>query len=339
MSGRIITAKAVSGAIFPLDEAWGLGTSVYSPQMSQQMVWLSAHMAYEHAQAAFARLAHRSIPSTSIWRETQTQGERLRAYQAQQHSQVSPERVVLADARADHAQLKGASLDGGMVNLRGEGWKEFKIGAIYDVVLKASLDPQTLERVDLPSARDIAYTAVLGDVEQFAPALWALAVAHDFPQAANSCITADGAAWIWNVVADYFPDSVQIVDWFHACQHLAQAANMLFGENALQASAWKQAMQAPLFEGQVWQIIQALDKAALSDLALYFKTHQRRMRYQEFRENGYPIGSGTVESGVKQFKARLTGPGMRWSRPAAVRMFVLRAAVLDDSFDNLWAAA
>jgi hypothetical protein len=63
------------------------------------------------------------------------------------------------------------------------------------------------------------------------------------------------------------------------------------------------------------------------------------MQYQEFREEGYPIGSGTVESGIKQFKARLTGPGMRWSRPGAEQMLVVRAAVLAHDFDPLWAAA
>jgi hypothetical protein len=63
------------------------------------------------------------------------------------------------------------------------------------------------------------------------------------------------------------------------------------------------------------------------------------MQYAEFREQGYPIGSGTVESAVKQFKARLTGPGMRWNRPNAETMFVIRGAVLAADFDDLWAAA
>jgi len=63
------------------------------------------------------------------------------------------------------------------------------------------------------------------------------------------------------------------------------------------------------------------------------------MQYQEFQENGYPIGSGTVESGVKQFKARLTGAGMRWSRQAAQQMLLIRAAILGKSFDRLWASA
>ena len=59
------------------------------------------------------------------------------------------------------------------------------------------------------------------------------------------------------------------------------------------------------------------------------------MQYQEFQEQYYPIGSGTGESGVKQFKARLTGAGMRWSRLAAQQMFIIRAAVLGHHFDQL----
>ena len=303
------------------------------------MVWISAHLPYEQAQAAFARLANRHIPSTSIWRESQQQGERLRAYVAHQSEQVSVERVVLPDERTDHPQPKGGSLDGGMVNIRAEGWKEFKIGALFDVETAPVVDPETLDSLEQARAVNTAYTAVLGDVEQFAPALWALAVARDFPRAAETCITSDGAAWIWNLVADLFPDSVQIVDWFHACQHLALAAQALFPDSPLQSAAWTNIMRNALFEGQVWQIIHALELANLPDHAHYFKTHQRRMCYQQFREDGFPIGSGTVESGVKQFKARLTGPGMRWSRPAVLRMFVLRAAVLNNSFDYLWAVA
>jgi len=76
-----------------------------------------------------------------------------------------------------------------------------------------------------------------------------------------------------------------------------------------------------------------------ADLALYFEHHQRRMQYLEFREEGFPIGLGTVESGIKQFKLRLCGPGMRWDADCANRMLILRAAVLGDEFNTLWDAA
>jgi len=60
------------------------------------------------------------------------------------------------------------------------------------------------------------------------------------------------------------------------------------------------------------------------------------MQYLEFREEGFPIGSGTIESGVKQFKQRLTGTGMRWNADNAQRMLVIRSASLSDEFDDLW---
>jgi hypothetical protein len=72
-----------------------------------------------------------------------------------------------------------------------------------------------------------------------------------------------------------------------------------------------------LFQGQVHPIIQTLNNAGLTDHSHYFQTHHRRMNYLEFREHGWPIGSGSVESEVKQFKTRLSAAGMRWLRSGA----------------------
>jgi hypothetical protein len=134
------------------------------------------------------------------------------------------------------------------------------------------------------------------------------------------------------------PTVQRLVDWFHATQHLGKAAQALFPDQSTQADAWFKARQDDLFLGNIHAITVPLDKAGLTEHSHYFHTHQRRMQYQEFRENGFPIGSGTVESGVKQFKARLAGPGMRWTRHAAQRMLVIRSAVLDHSFDERWLA-
>jgi hypothetical protein len=304
------------------------------------MVWLSGLVpSYRQAEEVFARIGHRQIPRMSLWRRTQAHGERMKTHIEHQQEMVAPERVVLPAAGQDHTHLKGISMDGGMLNIRDEGWKEFKVGAVFDVMAQSAADPQTGEALEQPRATNIGYAAVLGEVEKFAPALWRLAVEQDVPCAARSSVTADGAAWIWNLAADYFPDSVQIVDWYHADEHLAAAAHALYPADDERAAAWRQQMHKPLFLGQAWYIAQTLEQAGLEEHALYFRTHQRRMQYQEFREEGYPIGSGTVESGIKQFKLRLTGPGMRWSRAGAERMLVIRSAVLADAFDDLWAAA
>lgn len=192
------------------------------------MVWLSGLLPYEHCQAVFERIGRVQIPSSSVWRQSQVHGEVLKTYVEHQQSQVSVERVVLPDAAHDNAQQKGISMDGGMVNIRGEGWKEFKVGVIFDVEQRLERDERTGELVERAHGVKMTYTAVLGMVERFAPALWAVAVAQHVPQAADSSVSADGAGWIWNLVADYFPDSIQIIDWHHATQHHASAAQALF---------------------------------------------------------------------------------------------------------------
>jgi hypothetical protein len=94
-----------------------------------------------------------------------------------------------------------------------------------------------------------------------------------------------------------------------------------------------------LYSGCIHKIITALHQNNLAELATYFERHQRRMQYLEYREDGFPIGSGTVESGVKQFKQRLTGTGMRWNIHNAQRMLVIHASVLSRDFHTLWQLA
>jgi hypothetical protein len=305
--------------------------------MAQQMVWLSGLLPYEQCREVFERIGKVILGSSSVWRYTQAYGEKLKHQLEQQRSQHNIGQVRLAGQ--DHDRQKGISLDGGMVNIRGEGWKEMKVGAVYDVIQRFERDPRTQEWTDLPHALKTSYTAVLGDSPTFAPALWHLAVLHDVPSAALSSLTADGAEWIWNLANDYFPDSVQILDWYHARQHLYQAAQALYPDQPQQADQWFVQRTNDLFVGNIHPITQTLDAQALTAHSHYFHTHKRRMQYLEFRENGFPIGSGTVESAVKQFKTRLTSAGMRWNRPNAQRMLIIRAAVLDHSFDSLWAQA
>jgi hypothetical protein len=313
-----------------------LGASVYSPGLVQQMVWVAGVLPYAQAAQVFERVGHQAIPATSLWRQTRTHGQRFQAHQARQSTQVDVERVVLPPAGQDHAAPKGVSLDGGTLNIREEGWKEFKVGTVYDVVLRPSEDPQTHETVELACGANMDYCAVLGSVTEFAPALWHLAVQHELPTAADVSVTADGAEWIWNTASDLFPDAVQIVDWYHATQHITQAAQALFPTDPSAAQRWEHERRNTLFLGQINPITKPLEEAGLAAQAHYFHTHQRRMAYHEFREQGYPIGSGTVESGIKQFKHRLAGPGMRWSRPAAQEMLLIRASILSDTFDTLW---
>jgi hypothetical protein len=303
------------------------------------MVWLSGLLPYGQAAAVMERIGKQRVSDSSLWRVTQPAGDRLLKAAP---TDKSDERVRDESSPAQPSQgaclaeTQAMSMDGGMVHIRQEGWKELKVGLVGTVV---SADPPDSSVVPQVHTLHKAYAAVLGDVETFASALVSRARTQGFFQAQRSSITADGAAWIWSVADEYFPQSVQIVDWYHARQHLAEAAQACFSGRPQQAADWLQSRSQALFEGQLDPLLAELNQAGLTDSAHYFQTHQARMRYLDFQEAGFPIGSGSVESEVKQFKQRLTGPGMRWSRPGAERMIPIRAAVLDGSFDARWSQA
>ena len=302
--------------------------SVYSSGLRQQMVWLSGLLPYAQVEPVFERLTGQLIPDASIWVEAHRAGQRLCEQVAQQRQHVSVDRTQWEHHRYDPRARQSVAFDGGMVHIRKEGWKELKVGVVSDLTARG----QPL-RQSQP-----CYTAVLGDVAAFRPALWALAVQRAVPYAGDVAVIADGATWIWRLAADLFPCSVQIVDWYHARQHLAQAATARYPNDEKQARTWYEQMSEHLFMGRIGCIVADLQQHDLADHAAYFHTHQRRMQYHEWRGDNYPIGSGNVESGVKQFKQRLTGPGMRWSRSGAERMVVLRTAILSRQFDQLWQA-
>jgi hypothetical protein len=296
------------------------------------MVWLSGLLPYKQAETVMSRIGRRTISDSSLWRAVEKQSERL-------SGEVSPGPVETPRGIAATDLVcrgKALSMDGGMINIRQEGWKELKVGLVGTVVSENPAYFSVIPEVHLVQQ---AYTAVLGDVETFAPVLVRSAQTHDFFEATQSSVVADGAAWIWAVASTCFPHSVQIVDWYHARQHLAQAAQAYFPDQPGHASLWLESRSDSLFDGPLTSLLTELNQAGLTDYAHYFLTHHDRMRYAAFSQAGFPIGSGSVESEVKQFKHRLAAPGMRWSRAGAERMIPIRAAVLDNSFDARWSRA
>ena len=326
---RVRTADIIFS---PLDAAWELDEGEYSGALKQNMVWLCGLLSYRQAAEVMARIGKRPVSDSSLWRMAQQAGQRLGKQAASDQLEVT----LVPTTKSAGPDTKLLSMDGGMVNIFGEGWKELKVALVGTVVAE---EPSPSDSVPEVHTQALRYSAVLGDVSAFTPVLLDLARRTRFGQATRSCITADGAPWIWNLADEHFPNSLQILDWYHARQHLSGAAQALFPNQPAAATAWFQAHTADLFEGHLAPIVAELERADLADTAAYFQTHQARMDYASFQKEGYPIGSGSVESAVKQFKHRLDGPGMSWSRPGAEHMILLRAAVLDGSFDARWSQA
>jgi hypothetical protein len=320
----------VAGDIFPLDEQLQLHHDSLSPLLARNAVWLSSLLPYEQAEQVLARIGGYSIPATTLWEQTQQVGQAWLSEQQKRYAGVERTRW---ETDSYQAQVrKSVSMDGGMVQVRGEGWKELKVGVVGTL-----LPPEEMTESDTPRSHDLHYTAQLSGVEAFSAALWQLAVQQQVPYAGHVAVTADGAAWIWRLAADLFPCSTQIVDWYHASQQVSALAQAHFPDTPPEAQRWAEQLKQHLWQGECWQVLAQVGSAGLP--TGYFEEHQRRMDYPAFRAQGYPIGSGTTESGVKQYKQRFCGAGMRWSRTGVDRMVVLRSAVLEDTFDLRWAAA
>lgn len=325
---------------------------MWSESLEREAVWLSAAVgSYELAATILARIGRVTVSPSSIWRMTQAAGRQFRA-QEERERQVAnglpelwdpPSRAQVADQRM------GVALDGAMIHIRDEQWKELKVGVVFDVAVQPTQDTASAEVIELAHAVNNHYAAHLGGPEVMGELLWAQARRCGWEQAQDSVVLGDGAPWIWNQAALHFGRSHQIVDWFHAQQHLQAAAGLLKAEGTPAYKRWLNSRTQQLYQGHAARIAKELEKAtptipaanreALTRAAAYFRTNHLRMNYLEMREQEWPIASGVIESGAKQFKARFSGPGMRWSRPGAENLIPIRAAVLSRQFDAQWAKA
>jgi hypothetical protein len=152
----------------------------------------------------------------------------------------------------------------------------------------------------------------------------------------------DGAVWIWNLIQHYYPQAVQIVDWYHAEERLQLVTQAAFSGEP-DRRLWLEQVTTDLWEGRVESVIRACEQLAsrcqvASQAVTYFTNNAARMKYDQFRAAGYLIGSGTVESGCKQIVTqRLKQPGAQWAVDGAVKTAKARAAWLSGAWDTLCA--
>lgn len=320
----------------------------WSEGVAKEAVWLSGVLdSYEEAEAVMSRVGHLQMSDSSIWRRVKRWGEKFVEVEQQRQQQANhlPKRTELLKPSQQQPGRMGAAMDGAMVYVLGEGWKELKVGCVFELELRPTFDKETKQWQELAHASHNSYVAYLGGPEAFGQLVWSEAHSRGWEHHFESQVIGDGAPWIWNLANHYFFDSLQTVDWYHATQHLHAAAQAVFPEEPTAAQRWYSQAETSLFQGQAETLAETLRTKAqqlpsaaplLAPEISYFENNKRRMAYLELREEGFLLGSGMVESGAKQFKARFTGPGMRWSRAGLERLIPIRSAILSHSFDALW---
>lgn len=340
---------AAEGVFFPLDEQLALYDKHWSENVVKEAVWLSGVVdSYEDAQVVMRRIGHLAMSDSTIWRRVEKWGAAFEAVaqEAEEKANALPQRGESIAATQTEPRRAGAALDGAMVHIREEGWKELKVGCLFEIEQQPFFDEETQEWRSQGHATDATYVAHLGGPEQFGRMIWTQAHQHRWPAAAETQVVGDGAVWIWNLADEYLSPQHKTVDWYHATEHLHDAAKLIYPDRQSMATRWYNAAETLLYQGHAEQIssiitqkTETLTTPKNDDLlahATYFENNKRRMNYMALREDGFLIGSGVVESGAKQFKARFTGPGMRWSRHGFNHLLPIRTAVLSHSFDDLW---
>jgi len=155
-------------------------------------------------------------------------------------------------------------------------------------------------------------------------------------------VLADGARWIWGMVEDLLPHAVQILDFSHAKQYLWEAGKLIYGEGSAFLTPWVKEQETCLLEDRVEQVLTRLERfldlaPALAAIIHYFRQNAARMRYGTYRQRGYFIGSGAIESAGKQISAaRIKGPGMRWNLTELNLLLTLRCVFLEQSWQAYW---
>jgi Uncharacterised protein family (UPF0236) len=327
LQGRVSYRRAYYGCecgqgCCPLDDALGIQPGQMSEQLRKVAARFGISEAYARSAEALAAVTGVSLSANSVRQACLALGQQV----------VEQEQTLLARSQDLTEQLRQrregphpkqlyASLDGFYAPFE-DGYHEVKMGAFWEVNAAQH-------------AQNIQYYLETEGLERFSDLVWARAFARGAPQADQLIFIADGAVWIWRIVAKFFPQAIQIVDWYHAVSYLVKVAHAAFGDGTESAKRWLDLWRPALYEGRLASVVGAcravksLAPKAVAEARHYFATNRTRLRYGKFQAMGLQIGSGSMESGCKQLGlARLTIAGACWSHPGARLLGKTRAAFL-----------
>lgn len=192
------------------------------------------------------------------------------------------------------------------------------------------------------------YTGAIEAAEQFGQRIYVEAWKRGWSRARKKVVIGDGAEWIWNIAQLHFPGAIQIVDLYHARQHLWDLARKLHPNDKTQQGHWITIHQDHLDEGRIEELVCLLRSIECSNRELaeeihaeanYFEKNAVRMRYPEFRRQHLFVGSGVIEAGCKTvIGSRCKQSGMFWTVRGANAILALRCCHLNGRFEDYWEA-
>jgi hypothetical protein len=339
--------------VIPKDQELDVVGTSFSPGLRRLMARVGAQEPFDAAREDLAELAGVVVQTKAVERiseavgtaaEAANQAERIVTLAGKVPPVAEPSRLYVAmDGTGVPAVPRETEGRAGKAADGKAKTREAKLGCVFT---QTSFDAEGWPIRDPASS---SYVGAIETVEDFGPRISAEAMRRGFHHARTVIVLGDGAPWIWNLAAAYFPDAIHIVDLYHAREHLAAVGRLVFGSTSEAGKTWVTARRDELDDGDVETIIAAIRNLSSSDPkvqdelrkeAEYFETNKLRMCYKHFRARGFFVGSGVVEAGCKTvIGQRLKQSGMRWTVAGANAVIALRCRLLSNRWDDLWRSA
>lgn len=329
-----------------------VGTSL-SPGVRRMIGQVGGKEAFNEGRKDLELLAGIEVTAKTVERVSETVGGQIEQQSQKQRQQILSGKVVpFVDKRRIavlYVAMDGSGVPVVMRETEGRQGKdetglartrEAKLGCVFT---QTSVDDEGYAVRDEGST---TYVGAIETAEMFGGRIYAEAVRRGLQWAEKVCVLGDGAKWIWNIAEEHFPEAIQIVDLYHAQQHLAELAKLVHGADHPKAREWFSARRDELDNGKVEKVVAAIGRLRPREKAIrqaaekereYFHGNAARMRYAEFRRQHLFAGSGVVEAGCKTiFGQRLKLSGMHWTVRGANAIIALRCCQLSGQWEDFW---
>lgn len=335
----------------PIRERWGLSDhQQMSLGLEDKLAFtVTASGSYEEA-AAVAGKWGVTVDDSTLHALTQRLGAKAEARTRAQLQEVPAER----DPQRAATPLGVLMLDGWQVRQRGPGWgkrrtqkprvawHEWKTGVFYR---------HEQSGTTAGGRRVLAEKVVIGwqgDPVEFGRRLHWEALRGGLGRARHTLVAGDGAPWIWNVAQDRWAGATQVLDFYHASQHLWELGRALHRGDEAAAARWVEPRRHQLRHGKEPRVRRDIARLKVPPGEAgeiirreqnYFASQAGRMNYQVWARRGWPIGSGPVESACRQKQCRFKRPGQFWTPTGMRHLGALTEARHNHHWDQLWLTA
>lgn len=337
---------------FPVDAALDIDKTECSPGVRRMLALVGSEGPFDHGRQQIELLAGLEVTAKAVERTAESIGndialqERKAVNQALQLDlpiivgEPIPILYVQMDGTGVPVVKKETEGRAGKVEGQPAHTREVKFGCVFT---------QTAGDDEGYAIRDPGSTTYTGAIEtasEFGNRIYLEAWNRGWSRAEKKVVIGDGAEWIWNHAEQHFPGAVQILDLFHARQHLWNVARLIHPGDMPRQKQWILRHQPKLDGGRIQKLVLFLrginaSTPAVAEVirteAAYFEHNTERMRYPEFRAQHLFIGSGVIEAGCKTvIGSRLKQSGMFWTVRGANAIIALRCCHLNNRMENYW---